>query len=328
MSQVQQVRKAPPRRSIWVKLMAGKFLLVSILIHFFFLAGATIWVVQKFYTTPKLQFKGGEKGQNQNMRAMEHKVSIAKKSTMSSAPIQAHRVTTTSLSKVNLPETPAMPSVSEVSPVTMGGASGGIPGLDKGKMSAAGSGLGGGGAGFTMFGFRQPPKTGTLMGTLYDTKQTQGRKSSDMNGEKFKDLVKEFAANGYKPQKMGKFYKAPHKIFATQLFIPVIDANDGPKAFQVENTVKSPLWVVFYTARISPPKTGVYRFVGWGDDVLVVRMGGGSLGDPKMVLEWDSHTESKTGFTPENKYHYEYGLNMVIDGKPNNNSWARANGHG
>ena len=54
----------------------------------------------------------------------------------------------------------------------------------------------------------------------------------------------------------------------------MIPADEGPKAFNVSNTVKPRLWVVLYKGRVSPPESGIYHFVGAGDDVMIARLNG------------------------------------------------------
>lgn len=128
------------------KLLARKFLLISILVHVFFGFGAAYLVVQQIQAKRKLTFAAGPPVVNASSRALEHKVSMAKKKTTMSAPAQARRITTTGLARVALPEMPAMPNAMEVIPNKMGGLGG--PGTGYGA-GGGGTGMGGGG-GFGM----------------------------------------------------------------------------------------------------------------------------------------------------------------------------------
>lgn len=136
----------PPksRRTFWATILASKFLLVSIIVHVLFGAGATIYVVQRYQASRKLSFQGGPPVVNASSRALEHKVSMAKKKNTMSAPAQAKRITTTGLSKIALPEIVTMPNATTVVPNRMGGIGGTGTGLGAGGMGGNGTGGGGG----------------------------------------------------------------------------------------------------------------------------------------------------------------------------------------
>ena len=116
----QSDRDRPSRRGFFAWLLAGKIFFLSILVHVLFIVGATIWVIQIITNKPKPRFKEGPPRGNQAARAVEYKVSLEKKSSAISAPINAKRVTTSGLSQVALPAMPEMPSMDTISPVKMG----------------------------------------------------------------------------------------------------------------------------------------------------------------------------------------------------------------
>ena len=131
------------RLAFWAKILASKFLFVSILVHVLFGAGATLYVVQRYQNDRKRTFQGGPPSVNPSSRALEHKVSLAKKKNTQSAPAQAKRITSTAISKIALPEMPAMANVTTVTPNRMSGLGG--QGFGSG---AGGGGMGTGGGGF------------------------------------------------------------------------------------------------------------------------------------------------------------------------------------
>ena len=132
------------RRTFWATILASKFLIVSIAVHLLFGAGAAVYVVQRYQAGRKLSFQGGPPVVNPSSRALEHKVSMAKKKNTMSAPAQAKRITTTGLSKIALPEIVTMPNATTVVPNRMGGIGGTGTGLGAGGMGGTGSGGGGG----------------------------------------------------------------------------------------------------------------------------------------------------------------------------------------
>lgn len=141
--------EAPPRSRLgfWAKLLASKFLFISVLVHLLGGFGATYYVVQRIQAKRKLTFQGGPPLVNASQRALEHKVSLAKKNASMSAPAQAKRILTTGLAKVALPEMPTMPHATDVLPNRMGGMGGTGTGLGFG---GGGMGAGGGGGGAFM----------------------------------------------------------------------------------------------------------------------------------------------------------------------------------
>ena len=151
------VSQGPQRRGLWAKILASKFLVVSIAAHLLFGAGATLYVVQRYQANRKLTFKGGTPVTNPSKRAMEHKVSMAKKKKTMSAPAQAKRITTSGLSKVSLPDMPTMPTATSVTANKMAGMGGFGTGV--GPPGGGGMGGGGGGAGINFFGLRSQVKT-------------------------------------------------------------------------------------------------------------------------------------------------------------------------
>ena len=114
----------PPPRKLWQRLRASRFFWVSLALHAIFLLIAGYLVVQTITAQRKLTFKGGPPSPNSGQRAIEHKVQLAKKQNTISAPAQAKRVTTTWLSKIALPDMPAVSMDSMTSPSRMSGMGG------------------------------------------------------------------------------------------------------------------------------------------------------------------------------------------------------------
>ncbi len=155
---------------------------------------------------------------------------------------------------------------------SMGFGSGGIgDGLGDG-----GSGLGSGKSGGS-----------ALEGTFYDLKLTRsGAKTPiapasegarpNMAGvlEVYYNFTK-----GWNAGVLNKYYKAPTKLYASNFYLPNCDAKYGPKAYQCESKVKPSAWIAVYRGNVKAPKSGKFRFVGTGDDLLVVRF------NKKTVLE-------------------------------------------
>jgi hypothetical protein len=117
---------------------------------------------------------------------------------------------------------------------------------------------------------------GALIGTLYDLKQTADRKPSPMapdtaNGE-YQEFVRKFVTGGWNLNLLAPYYKVEKTIGSYQIYIPSMDAGQGPAAFKADRYVKPNRWIVIYTGHFTAPADGTYRFIGMGDDMLVVRL--------------------------------------------------------
>jgi hypothetical protein len=165
-------------------------------------------------------------------------------------------------------------------------------------LRGTGGGLGGvpGGKPGGLFGEKDTKGLG-LAGTFYDTKQTRNRKDPQGGENDIHKLVSEFVKEGFKESVFNNCFKAPGTLWATQIVVPTIDADEGPKAFEMEKLVKPSRWLVHYKGKVSPAQDGVYHFVGGGDDYMVVRFNG------KLVL--DHGWQHATDWKGEKYYNYE-----------------------
>jgi hypothetical protein len=96
-------------------------------------------------------------------------------------------------------------------------------------------------------------------------------------------------------KRLEDYFRAPRKKYSTTLFIPTIGADAAPKAFGVDDIVEPRFWAIHYKGEISAPETGKYRFWGYGDDVLVVRLKRRDVlqgnWNNRRVIEWQSDDE-------------------------------------
>ena len=298
LSSAQTAAASLPRRSLWARIRGSRFLFISILVHVLFGIGAAIYVVQVYSPQRKLTFKGGPPSPNHSERALEHKVQLAKKQSTMSAPAINKRILTTGIAKVTLPDMPAMPKLNEAAPMKMAGVGGAGIGMPTAMSGTEGSS--GGGGPISFFGLRESGG-GSFAGTLYDLKQSQTHRSTDMTEEKYGQIVTDFVKGGWNESAFQKFYRAPQTLYNVQIFTPYMKADEGPKAFHVSGEVKPKLWLVLYKGRVSPPEAGTYHFVGAGDDLLIVRFNG------QIVLDgsWNGHGVSSIAAK------YDYGFSKI-----------------
>lgn len=292
---------APKRQGLIQKIKASPFLLISIAVHVLLILGAGIWVVQTVTAKRKLTFTAAPPSPNPGQRATEHKVQMAKKQTTMSAPVQSKRIATTGVAKVSLPEMPAMPSMSSMAaPSKMAGMAGASLGFGSAGALGSTGALGGGPVPF--FGLRQPAAGGgALEGRFYDLKQDKDGKPTDMAvlpeeetkgaspfdlppNKIFGEIVEKVVSAGFSEASLKKYFEAPQPLYTTQLFIPRMEADEAPKAFNVADKVKPRRWLLIYRGKVIPPENGRYRFVGLGDDILIVRLNGRQVLDGSLKV--------------------------------------------
>lgn len=110
-----------------------------------------------------------------------------------------------------------------------------------------------------------------LVGTLYDFKQTDKRDAVEMNDERYFETLRRFCGS-WDSNRLKNFFQAPREKFSTVFYIPTLGAEAAPRAFGVEGIVEPRYWLIHYRGEIAAPETGRYRFWGYGDDVLIVRV--------------------------------------------------------
>lgn len=153
---------AAKRPGFLARLLASKFLFISIVAHLLFGVGATYFIVQRIAAKRKVTFQGGPPANSASKRALEHKVSMAQKKKTGGAPPQAKRIVSAGIAKISLPDLPSIPTATNVVPGMMAGMGGAGFGTGMGFGNGAGSGMGGGGGaggGFSFFGFRGAGKS-------------------------------------------------------------------------------------------------------------------------------------------------------------------------
>jgi hypothetical protein len=291
----------PPKPTFWKRLVANKFLFISILVHVVFALGATYYIVQRNTEKAKLTFKPASTVNNPTKRALEHKVSMAQKKKAGGAPPQAKRIATTGASKIALPDIPMISSATTVVPNMAAGMGGMGMGTGTGIGNGGGSMGAGGPPGFNLFGFKGT--SGGLVGVFYDLKQSRDRKAPPP-GRGYMETVKGFVEGGMKDDYLKDYFRAPQKLMATQFIIPRMDAEEAPKAYGVEKDVKPSQWLAVYRGKVQPPTSGDWCFLAEADDIILVAING------KLILDGSWHTVANP---PENG---KVAVNYANSGNP------------
>ena len=272
---------ARPRRTLWQRL-GGEGLALSVLVHIVLVLIAIVWVVSTVTDGAGKKdpnaFATGAGGGAGGPKAKEFKTKLQPKN------IKSLAKTNTRITSKNANASLAVASLPSMSnPLLSAGAIGG--GASKGFGGGSGGGIGdgkgvgaGGGRNFvSLFGMKGSSLGASgLIGTLYDLKQTADRKPTSAAPANtgiapYRTSVREFLESGWSAGRLQRFFKSPDKLVSGQLFITGRSADDAPKAFEVEKLMKPSRWVVHYRCYVEMPSSLPFRFVGSGDDFLIVR---------------------------------------------------------
>ena len=265
----------PPPRHPWYhwRRLGFNFLTISLLAHLLLGFGATYLVVQSIQARRKQTFASAPAAANAPAHAMEHKVQMQKKQQTMSAPAAVKRITTTSNARVALPTLPAMPSLdTAITPLAMAGMGGTGVGLSMG--GGGGGGGGGDGGGMSLFGMRDN-HGGGLEGTFYDYKMDQGYQPLPRFGnEEFGKMVREMLPidGPWHPERPYRHYMSPAKLHGRYFIFPAIEDTGAGAAFQSPRSGPGH-WLAVYHGSFSSPTSGSFRFVGFGDNVMIVQLG-------------------------------------------------------
>jgi len=285
---VQEKKRVKKR---WFAYFGANTLALSILLHILFAIGAAYLVVEHF--APKhINFHATEPPSAHT--EVEHKVQLAKRNNVESAPPDLKRIVTRDVSAITLPDPPDIPTTDEASPSPMAG----VDGVMGSSIMGGGDPGGNGPPGGDMTVYGAPSGLG-LTGNLYDLKQGPDGTPTDLaetDAEKqvgpnntvanflttppfprFLEVLQDFIKT-WDLSKLDRYYKSPVALSIPQFCIPDQPSDQAPKAFQAPNVVAR-RWIAVYHAKVMPPDSGEYRFIGLGDDFLVVRV------DDRNVLD-------------------------------------------
>lgn len=278
----------PKKRSFWSRLGGGA-LSISIIVHVLLLVAGAFWVFQIIKEPEKtVDFipPSGGGGAPESATQTKQRNAMVQKNV---ARVSAVGATT----DITLPEPELSSEMSTMGNIGGGGLSGGMGGngTGGGKGDGHGTGIGngmgpglGGGQGLkNPFGMVDPTES-ALVGTFYDLKQTSNREPTNMTDDEMRLKVREIVDHGFKEKEFNDYYKATQKLYQTKLHMPFMSAEAAPAAFNCEKEVQPRRWIVVYRGTVKAPKSGKFRFVGAGDDLLVVRFNNRTVFDYGYTL--------------------------------------------
>ncbi|MBT8041671.1 MAG: hypothetical protein KJN98_00720 [Pontiella sp.] len=199
-----------------------------------------------------------------------------------------------------------------------------MPDIQLPDISSAGSGLGGGVGGYelvpdtsgmSVFGGSRSVAVGNdFEGTFYSLRYDRRGKETSVDDPEYKNTIRRFVEVGWNPYVFAPFYRSAQKLYTTQIFIPTISSEFGPANFGIPAGPEFDpyLWCVHYKGKIMRKEGGRYRFWGFGDDVLLVRVNG----EVVLNASWgDFRTEVCDWERQEDDYKYFIGHAQAAVGK-------------
>ncbi|MES2996093.1 MAG: hypothetical protein V4733_04710 [Verrucomicrobiota bacterium] len=304
------------KNSFWRKLGGGS-LTISIIVHAILLLVAAfliIWTIPADPDPKKVDFMpsgGGGGNPASSQRSQKQTASMMK-------PNMARISVAGAASSITLPEMDASSQMSSLGSISSGAMSGGLggagsgggrgDGFGKGFGSGTGPGAGIGAGTVNPFGLTDS-NASALEGSLYDLKQNRSKKPTGVGPAQALEFYTKFTTGGMRETVVNEYFRAPKKLYQTKIYMPEMNASEAPAAFQVQNEVEPRCWLVIYRGSVIAPKTGKFRLVGRGDDVMVVRFNG------RLVLDH--------GYNSATLGDVIGGLLPVLTGKVENNELER-----
>ena len=267
------------RRYFWKK-FGGDGLLISVVFHVLLAIVAVTWVIATLTPAAPVKdpdsFGTGAGGGNEGStpKIAEHRLSPKNARNLVKSQV---RLTSKNTSGIALPDMQNM----SMSALQSGGNPLGAASKGLNDGSGGGSdgkhGIGRGGNNFVSpFGMRNK-SANMLEGTLYDLKTDKNRKhlypAEDQRAriQEMHTAFTGFVKNGRSKSFLdGKYATAPEKLYASHILIPPMNAAVATKSFECEKYIQAPGWLAYYEGYITPPETDSYRFVGMGDDGMMI----------------------------------------------------------
>ena len=202
---------------------------------------------------------------------------------------------------------------------------------------------------------------GSLQGVFYDLKQTKDRKATDAMGNptakedyartRILPVLKSFVNGPWKREydkagqvhypELDEYYCSPTRLWNSCFYAERIEADVAPAAFGCGPEVSPGGWVCIYSGHVVAPFSGKFRFVGFADDILLIRfqqtivldfgmysatLGDAffGLGDFKRILSGHPETERQRRMIAESPLYSKYMLDVYFPSFDNGHGIAKS----
>ncbi len=250
--------------------------LVSLLFHgiVFFIAG--VFVVFKVMNPPEPEFEAPPPIERPKMKLKKPKVKVNKSSNPKPSSRIVAKVKTKQMPEIQLPD---------------------LMGTGDGLL---GEGAGIGGEVLDLPDINSIRLMGTtvssgsdFVGVYYDFNRLSDGRRSPIDTAEYQQILVNFFSKNWNTRVIDKYYHSPQKRYATCFMVPEIPSDLGPDAFG-ESGAAGYCWGIYYKGNLVHRAPIKFRFWGFGDDVLMVRVNG------KLVLaaSWPGSTvQDSCGWT-------------------------------
>ncbi len=169
-----------------------------------------------------------------------------------------------------------------------------MPDIQLPEMSGMGEGLGGGIGGFdimpdlgevSVFGGGQSIGN-DFAGTFYDLKRDRRGGTISMEQDPYMTIVGQLARSNMKESILGRYYRAPNKLYTTHFLIPPIMSPMAPDLYGSPET-SSFFFLVKYHGKLVYKDDIRFRFWGTGDAYCVVTVDG----ETALINGWDGRLD-------------------------------------
>jgi hypothetical protein len=303
-------------------------LLISLGLHAILLVVAGRWIVQSIIAGRSLNFKGAPPPGAGSPTASEHRVRPAPSTP--AAPIAAALPAGLTASvKPSISVSSPSTALSSLSPLSkIGGEIRGVSSSPAGLWKASPSqspaaslkpaaSLGAFSGSAANFGVKPTSGAGAgLMGTLYYMRRDrEGREIPSYPPDEYLARMVQLLGDGgkIKDSEASKYLRVPQQLASFLMLFPPISGEIAPAAFGAQQVADHrQCWFVVYQGKISPPTANRYRFVGGGNEVLIVRVDGRTVLDASWGFQWPQKGQSPTGHAPREKLPAVYGDKRAV----------------
>jgi hypothetical protein len=144
--------------------------------------------------------------------------------------------------------------------------------VPKGSGMKSGAGPGGPGGGSSSWFESAQGTTAGFEGTFYDFTRRQGGTPNVVDEKVYGNIIRAFCKDWKAPEAF-PCYVSNTTLYNRHFFFPPINDTEAGKAFKTPSSTQA-FWIAHYHGSFTPDAHGEFRFVGFGDNVLIVRING------------------------------------------------------
>ncbi len=131
-----------------------------------------------------------------------------------------------------------------------------------------------------------------FVGTYYDFNRRSDGVGRPIGRDDFEKEMLDFILSDWDTSLFKRYYKSPNKRYATCFMVPIIPSDLGPESFG-EPGAAGYCWAIHYKGKLVHKDGIKFRFWGFGDDILMVRLEGRLV----LAASWpDSLVQVQSGW--------------------------------